>query len=176
MSFISDIFSGGAKGLLDGVTNILDKFIASPDEKAKAVQALTEATNSHIEKMAELAQKSVDSELNAKQAALDSAVKDTIAARDMNAKLQGDKASWMAKNIAYLIDSFVTVIWGGLTFYIILHILQLVSTTESVDFTAVMGIYAAVTAAFTTILSFHRGSSVGAKTKDDTINTMARNQ
>lgn len=174
---LGSIFKGGAEGLLGGVDKVISRFVTSPEEKQKALQEITDAANKHIEAMATLAQAGIDAEFKAKQDELDAVIKDKDSARQMNQLIQqSDKSSWLARNIAYLIDIFVTFIWGSLTVYIIARVLKIISNSPSVDMTAVMGIYAAVTAAFTTILTFHRGSSSSAKTKDDTINSMARAQ
>ncbi len=45
MSFISDIFAGGAEGILKGVTDVVKTFKADPLELAKIEQALTQAQN-----------------------------------------------------------------------------------------------------------------------------------
>lgn len=88
----------------------------------------------------------------------------TADARDMNTQIQQSvNASWFSKNIAFLIDAFVVLIWGAMTIYIIGKFLNIIKTTQGVDFSGVLGIYSGVTAMAMTILNFHRGSSVGSK-------------
>lgn len=89
---------------------------------------------------------------------------DRANAREMNVKIQdSEKASWLAKNIAYMIDAFVVLIWGAVTVYIIGRFLNIIKETQGVDFSGVLGIYSGITAMAMLILNFHRGSSVGSK-------------
>lgn len=93
------------------------------------------------------------------------ALADVADARNSNVKIQESQfASWMAKNVPYILDLFVMLIWGSMTIFIIAKAINLVSD-ETIDWTAILGIYSGVTALATQVLSFHRGSSQGSKDK-----------
>lgn len=93
------------------------------------------------------------------------ALADVADARNSNVKIQESQfASWMAKNVPYILDLFVMLIWGSMTIFIIAKAINLVND-DSIDWTAILGIYSGVTALATQVLSFHRGSSQGSKDK-----------
>lgn len=180
MSIFSEIFTGGAKSAVESIGNvfktIIEEFKINPERAAELQQQAAQSLNDHIKNMAELALKEKQAELDAKQAEVDAAIKNTESARAMNSVLQvSDKASWLSKNVAYIIDLFVTALWGSIALYILARIFKLVDHgSDTPDMNAIWGIFAAVTAAFTTVLQFHRGSSVGARQKDEAIQTMVK--
>jgi len=93
-------------------------------------------------------------------------MQDLANARAHSVEMQRSQfSSWMAKNIPYFIDVFISLIWGGMTFYIVATAVRLVQI-EGVDTSSILGIYAGVTALMTQVLSFHRGSSHGSRLKD----------
>ena len=99
--------------------------------------------------------------------AVNADIEDLANARKLTSDIQSFQfASWMAKNIPYLIDCFILLIWGAMTIFILGKALKLVDTDNSSDFTVVLGIYAGVTGLATQIVAFHRGSSQGSRMKD----------
>lgn len=175
MSFITDLFSGAGSNLLSGVDTILSRFISSPEEKAKALHEISDTNNKFILDQAALAEKAREVELKSVQDELETVTKDRDSARQMNAQLQlSPNASWLSKNVAYCIDIFVSLVWGSLTVFLIARTLHLISTSPQVDISNVLGIYAAVSSAFTLILMYHRGSTVNSRQKDDTINLLSK--
>jgi len=87
-------------------------------------------------------------------------------ARSNNTEIQKSQfSSWMAKNVPFILDLFIGIIWGAMTIFIVAKYFKLVDNVN-VDFTGVLGIYAAVTGQFSAIVQFHRGSSAGSKMKD----------
>ena len=97
--------------------------------------------------------------IRAQQAEMDSA-------RKYNSSIQGDPdATKIAKILPYLVDGFVTLIWGLVTFFLIAKATGL-EVGEQIDWTTIMAIYLAISDKFNTILGFHRGSSIGSKRKD----------
>jgi len=89
---------------------------------------------------------------------------DLANARAMNIDIQNsDKASWMAKNIAYIIDIMVCTVWSFVTFYLVGKAMNLIK--DQADMTGVLSIYTTITAVFMIIINFHRGSSQGSKEK-----------
>lgn len=158
---IKGLFANGAGNFVEKVKEFADEFNLSKEEKEKFNIELTKMANDHTEKMATLALDEMKLELEREKAQL----ADTASARDSNTKIQeSDKASWMAKNIAYCIDGFVILLWGVLTIYLIASALKIVKTNQ-VDLTGIYGLYAAVTGVAMTIINFHRGSSVGSERK-----------
>ncbi len=103
MSFIANIIgkvtSTGAANIVESVGNVADKFITTGQEKEEFKAEVTKEVNRHIEAMA-----------SAQNAELETLMKDMDSARDMNSRIQeSDKASWLSKNIAYLIDCVFVV-------------------------------------------------------------------
>lgn len=89
---------------------------------------------------------------------------DLANARAMNIEIQNsDKASWMAKNIAYIIDIMLSTVWSFVTFYLVGKAMNLIK--DQSDLTAVLSIYSTITAVFMVTLNFHRGTSQGSKDK-----------
>ncbi len=152
---LSTIFSSGTEGFLKGVDDILSRFISSPEDRSKAMQALTDANNKHIEVMAAQAQAQVDSEL-----------KDVQSARDLykqNSALQKGFA------ITFLIG------------YIILVGTLVAVFTSKIDLSAAAStfvgtIFGAMTTNIQTIVNFLFGSSQSSKDKDNTINALSKQQ
>lgn len=174
---IGDLIKGGAQGILEGLGGTIAKvtgcFKADPTEVVKANEAMEELKLNITVKMAEMAQQS--EELAEKK--YEAMLKDTANARDMNAKVQeSDKASWLAKNISFIIDIFIMLIWGTLTVYIVCRMLNLISKDNSVNFEAVLGVYAAISTLATTVVNFHRGSSKGSEDKSKIIGDIAKSQ
>jgi hypothetical protein len=163
MSWITDIFSTGATSLVDSVSGLLGKVVTTKGEKIQLDNELKKAQMQYNEDLAKL---SVEEQQLYLQ--------DTANARDMNAKIEGSPtASWMSKNMPYIYDIFILVIWGSMTIYIILRWLGYIETTnKNLDMTGVLGIYSGVTALATMIIQFHRGSSQGSKDKTEIIKNM----
>lgn len=91
---------------------------------------------------------------------------DLDSARTSNANIQQSQfSSWMAKNVPYIIDCFVLLIWGVMTVFIIAKAFNMIKDM-AIDWTPILGIYSGVTAMATQIISFHRGSSAGSRLKD----------
>lgn len=156
MSFLSKIFGTGVKEVIESASEIADKFITTPDEK-KAFQL-------ELEKLATDKQQAM---VEAAQSEMDSILKDIQDARSTNTRIQEtDKSSFLAKNMAYLIDIMVTLIWAGLALYIVASVFKLIAHQNQVDMTVVMALFAAVTSQFTTVITFHRGSSAGSVSKE----------
>ncbi len=88
-------------------------------------------------------------------------------ARKWNAEIQTDvNATKLAKYTPYIIDLFVSTLWGALTVYICMKGMNLIEGKPMDISDGIWGLYATITGAFTTVLGFHRGSSIGSKQKD----------
>ncbi len=161
---ISDLIHGGIKGIGDAAKSVIDSINAPKEEKDKANIALQTELDRHQEVL-----------LNNASDIEKSYLADVEDARGSNVKIQDSaNASWMSKNIAYLIDIFVTILWGGLTAYLMMIMLNLVKKDVNVDYTAVTAVWGAVTGVFTQVLSFHRGSSKGSEDKQRTIDRLTK--
>jgi hypothetical protein len=155
---LSSVFGG--KNPIDSVKDLIGEFHMSPEDKQKMTDAL-EAKAQHWR------------DFEAKIVELDNA--NTASAREMNAKIQGDKPSWLAKNIGYLIDIVLVGMWLAITFYIIARALKIIDIDgKQVDFTVVLGIYSGVTAMAATVVNFHRGSSQGSVDKAKMIEKLTQ--
>ncbi len=162
MSIITDLLSGGLKGLGDSVSSVIKDFKADPNKLVDADLRIKELTEQFQE-----VQLKLSSDLE--QAYL----KDTENARDSNVKIQeSDKASWLSKNVAYMMDIFIMLLWGTLTSYLLIVMLKIVQKEQGVDYTAVTAIWGAVTAVATTVINFHRGSSRGSEDKSKQLEKM----
>lgn len=76
------------------------------------------------------------------------------------------------ETIVYFIAIIVTIIWGSVTCFLIAKALKLVG--ESADLTAVLSIYATVTAVFGTVLNFYFGSTKGSQERTAQMVEMAK--
>lgn len=145
---IDKILGGGAKGLLDGIKGILDEVITNKEELAKAKLDIDSEVNRHEEALARLDQE----ELLAR-------IQNAQGAREANVAIQGTAPSWLAKNVAYMIDILLTVCYVAATTYLMCVMLDIAHKNPNVDYTAVTAIWGGFSAMFGTVLNFHRGSS-----------------
>ena len=99
-------------------------------------------------------------ELELEMAKLDMA--NTADARKMNSEIQNSTtASWLAKNIAYVID--VSIIAGALTMTFVVFIVGVPEQNKSMAFTALGSLWTLTG----TVVNFHRGSSAGSTAKTE---------
>jgi hypothetical protein len=101
-------------------------------------------------------------ELELEMAKIDAA--NTADARKMNSEIQNSAtASWLAKNIAYVID--VAIIAGALTMTFVVFIIGVPEQNKSMAFTALGSLWTLTG----TVVNFHRGSSAGSKAKTEEL-------
>jgi len=161
---ISELIHGGIKGIGDAAKSVIDSINAPKEEKDRANLALQSEIDRHQEVL-----------LNNASDIEKTYLADVQDARGSNAKVQDSvNASWLSKNVGYMIDIFITCLWGGLTAYLMLIMLNLVKNDNHVDYTAVTAVWGAVTGVFTQVLSFHRGSSRGSEEKQKTIDRLTK--
>lgn len=150
----------GGKSPIDSIEGIIKDFKVTPEDKIIIQAALDK-------------EKQNWRDFESAAVAADNA--NTANAREMNAKIQGDKPSWLAKNIGYFIDIILVLAWLGMTFYIVARALKIIDVDgKSVDFSVVLGIYSGVTAMASTVVNFHRGSSQGSADKQRLIERMTQ--
>lgn len=143
-------------GVLGMVKNIIEKATnLSPEEKTEGLALANKAEELHLEE---------ERIANA----------NTANARAMAISIGGEKPSWLAKNVGYLLDIFVALIWGFLTVYLIVRFLQILNGQHAnVSDTAIMAMWGAVSAQFGTVMNFHRGASSSSRQKDNIIQSIA---
>lgn len=157
MSFIANIIgkvtSTGAANIVESVGNVADKFITTGQEKEEFKAEVAKEINRHIEAMAA-----------AQNSELETLMKDMDSARDMNSRIQeSDKASWLSKNIAYIIDCVFVV-----AFILMLVMIFNKAVPESNKELFYTG-FGLLGANVSTILNFHRGTSIGSERKQKQI-------
>lgn len=120
------------------------------------VEAVTQAIQTDPQAASKLA------EIDLKQFELHNA--NTNSAREMNAKIQESTvASFLAKNVAYIID--VLIVGGALFMTFIVFFKGVPEANKAMAFTALGSLWTLAG----TVLNFHRGSSQGSKDKADEI-------
>lgn len=159
---LTNIFSGGASDLIKNIGEAVDRNVTNKEEAALIKLEVEKAAYTHTEKMAEITAQTFEAEL-----------KDIQDARGTNVKIQeSDKASWLSKNVAYMLDLFIFLIWGSMTVYLICVMLNFIKLNTGADTSGVLGVYSGITAIAMTVLTFHRGTSRGSEDKQKQINKM----
>lgn len=157
---LGKLFGTGVTELVGSVGKVLDDVITNKEEKAKLNIELQTLIFNHDEKMLELTQNEIESYL-----------KDTQSAREMNSTIQNsDKASWLAKNVLYILALLITGGFFGLLTYMLAHE---VPTANKDVLNILLG---SLGTAWITIISYFFGSSVGAKTNSEVIRKIAANK
>lgn len=167
--------ANAAKGLVSGlfgdggITKLIDSVTTTKEEKLQLNAELQKIQNDFELKLKDHLIEMKRLELEERKAYL----ADTADARSNNAKIQeSDKASWLAKNVAYILDIFIFSVWGAMTVYLILMMLNFVKADKGADVSGVLGVYSGITAIAMTVLNFHRGTSRGSEDKSKQINSM----
>jgi hypothetical protein len=144
----SNIVGEGIKSTISSVADVVDRLVESPDEKAIIMLELEKITNER---------------LSAEQA-------NTANARDMNAKIQeSTNASWLSKNMAYILDISVVLAFASMLFLIIYK--SVPESNKELFYMAFGGLANLVA----TVINFHRGSSSGSVHKQSLIDKIKHN-
>ncbi len=155
MSFLKDLFSGGANTLVDSVGKVLDNVITTKEEK---LQLENEIRKSEMQFQLDLKKLT-----NEEQQMM---LGDISSARQREVQVQtSEHASWMAKNIQHLLSAGTTLI--TLIFFYILIFKPDSITKESRDI--VLYILGVLSAILTQIYSYYFGSSAGSAAKSATL-------
>lgn len=157
---LSELLKNVAPGLATVVAGPLGgmavKAMAAKLGVADTVEAVTKAVQEDPQAAQKLA------EINLKELELHNA--NTDSARKMNAEIQNSStASWLSKNIAYLIDCVIVVATLLLSWFAFIKGVP----PENKEL-----VYMALGSLLTmcgTVLNFHRGSSQGSKDKNDVM-------
>lgn len=139
------------------VANIADKFIQTKEEKDAFALELLKA-KADIELKSSTLEKDID----------EMYLKDTQDARSANARIQESaNASWLSKNVGYILDLFLAALWGTITIIMFLKIFKI--TAQDVDMISLMALHGTVTAVFMMSVTFHRGTSRGSEIKSQEL-------
>jgi len=156
-NFLSKIFSGGAGSVIDSVSNVVDKFVQTKEEKDAANLELQKVLNSHLEVMEQEATK----QLEVHQKEMDSA---------RNREIQiaiAEKAPLLNKIITPILALAVVT----LTF-ILFYILMFREVGNEKDIIIyVLGVLSAVC---TQVVSYFFGSSQGSAQKQTQIDKLMK--
>lgn len=160
---LKGLIEGGLKGLGETAKGIIQQVGENKLGVSEAALA--------IEKEANRASEAITAQANDLEKAY---LADVQSSRDANVKIQeSDKASWLAKNIAYCIDIWMALIWGIFTIYVAALWAKVISSA-SVDFTGILSLYSTVTAVFMITVNFHRGTSQGSQDKQKLLDKLQK--
>lgn len=156
LGFLKNLIGGKGSEIIESVGNVADKFITTGQEKQEFKAEVEKEINRHVEAMTAEANKELELYLA-----------DTANAREMNSKVQdSDKASWLAKNIAYMIDAIL------ITAFIVMLVMifnRVVPESNKELFYTGFGLLGGYVG---TVINFHRGTSVGSKENGAAIRKM----
>jgi hypothetical protein len=156
MGLFTGIFSGGAKGLLDGAGDIIGKFVEDPNKKAELTQQLAQLNTQHIEAMEKLAEQQYESSL-----------KDAQDARNRETQIATSAQAPLINKIASPgIAAFVTFGFFGLLFYMLKYDVP----PANKDVLNIM--LGSLGTAWITIVSYYFGSSSGSAEKNEQIKSL----
>lgn len=160
---LKGLFANGGANLAKELGDAFDKVFTNKEEAILAKNEAQKVINSHVERMAEIALEEMKLEVEREKAQ----IQDTANARDNNTKIQeSDKASWMAKNIAYIIDALFVVSFMVMLCLILFKIVP--ESNKELFYTGfgLLGGYVG------TIINFHRGTSIGSERKQKQMEKM----
>lgn len=147
--FLKNLISGKGSDIIESVGNVADKFITTGQEKAEFNAELQKEVNRHVETLI--------SESNNE---LQMYLSDVANSREMNTKIQeSDKASWLSKNIAYMIDALLILSFIAMLIMIFNRVVP--ESNKELFYTGfgLLGGYVG------TVINFHRGTSKGSENK-----------
>ena len=146
MSWISEIFSGSTKGIVDGVGNVLDNVVTTAEERINAKAGLAKVVADEMQKAQELAAAEMQS------------------ARNREVLLnQSEQASWLAKNTVSLIALGYTL------FNFAIYLLALAGKLKSTENMQIL-IINSITNIALLIVGYYFGSSTGSAKNREALN------
>lgn len=156
-NFLSKIFSGGAGSVIDSVSNVVDKFVQTKEEKDAANLELQKVLNSHLEVMEQEATK----QLEVYQKEMDSA---------RNREIQiatADKAPLLNKIVTPVL-ALIVILLTFILFYVLMF-KQVGNEKDIIIY--VLGVLSAVC---TQIVSYYFGSSQSSAQKQTQIDKLMK--
>lgn len=162
MSFITDLFSGGASTLIDSVGKVLDNVITTKEEKMTIDNEIVKAEMQYNLDMKKL-------NLEEQQAILG----DMSNARGREVQMMSIEGNTkLNKNLMPMMALGTIVIVLAL-FYVLVFTPSVIKTESKDVIIYILGVLSAV---LTQIYSYYFGSSVGSADKQKTINSFNKNQ
>ncbi len=162
MSFLTNLFSGGAGSVVDSVGKVLDSVVTTKEEK---MQLENELRKSEIQFQLDFKKLSNDEQ----KMYLD----DVEGARQRDAQVQtSEHATKLGKNVASFLALGTTILTLGL-FFILIFSTQAIEHDKKDIILYVLGVLSAI---LTQIYSFYFGSSAGSAAKSQTIANMKDKQ
>jgi len=157
-TFLTNIFAGGATKIFDSVRGIIDESKFSAEEKAELEAKINQTVSEHTEAMAALTLSEFESQL-----------KDVQDARSANVHIQeSDKASWLAKNMAYCLD--VTLVVAFISMLLIIIFKAVPENNKELFYTS----FGALVGYVSTVINFHRGTSAGSKASGEVMRNIVK--
>ncbi len=156
MGLLTNIFSSGAKGLLDGASDIIGHFVEDPTKKAELTQQLAALHEQQLEKLQTLAEQQYGAQLQDAQNAR---------AREVQVATSA-QAPLINKIASPVIAAAVTTGFFGLLFYM----LKFNVPPANKDVLNIM--LGALGTAWITIVSYYFGSSSGSAEKNQQIKNL----
>lgn len=154
--FLQNIFTGSAGELIEKVGTAADKLFTNKEEKAAFKLEAEKEINRHAERLIELASAETEAYL-----------KDVQDARNSNARIQeSEKASWLSKNVGYILDLSVATLFYAMLFMI--FFIEIPEKNKEIFYTA----FGVLGAKYGSSFDFHRGSSRGSEEKQKHIASM----
>lgn len=156
--FLKNIIGGKGSEIIDSVGGVIDTFVQTKEEKDQAMLEVQKEVNRHLESMQSEANKELELYLA-----------DTANAREMNTKIQdSEKASWLSKNIAYMIDAVLITSFIIMLIMIFNHAVP--ESNKELFYTGfgLLGGYVG------TVINFHRGTSKGSENKQKQLDKMIK--
>jgi len=154
--FLTKIFSGGAKDIITSVGSVIDNLTTSKEEKEALKIKLFEATNSHIEKMGEQANKELELQL-----------KDMSDARGREIQIAtSDKAPLLNKIITPVLA--LLILGSTFLFWYIIIFKEIDPKKEIL----ISGIVGSLTTISMGVIGYYFGSSSGSKQKGDQLDKL----
>jgi ABC-type siderophore export system fused ATPase/permease subunit len=151
------IFTGGASQVIDSVSNVVDKFVQTKEEKAEAQLELQKVINNHLEVMEQEATKQLEIQQKEMESARNREIQIAVA----------DKAPLINKIVTPILALSVV----ALTF-ILFYILMFKQVGNEKDIIIyVLGVLSAVC---TQVVSYYFGSSQGSAQKQSQIDKLIK--
>lgn len=160
MSFLTDLFAGGAGKLVDSVGNALDKVVTT---KGEIMQQELEMKKAEMQYQLDHERLEVEQQKNELQ--------DIDSARHRSSEVETSaNASWFSKNISALLAVGSTML-TFILFYIIIFRNDLLVNSAKDIVLYVLGVLSAI---ITQVFSFYFGSSIGSENKNKIIEGMGK--
>lgn len=154
---IKNIFSGGASKLVETVSNVVDEFTISKEEKEAIKIKLIEETNKHIQLMEQEATKQMDIQ-----------AKENESARNRETQIAtSDKAPLLNKIISPLLA--LLILGSTFLFWYIMMFKDIDKEKEIL----VSGVIGSLTTLSMGVVSYYFGSSIGSHNKQIQLNKHA---